>query len=77
MNFHWNFLYNIYDSINRTTNGFKELMDKEFGYIVTPLAFNINLTLQSSTFQVEKGKINRKFLEDSYKKIRIWYTWSN
>jgi hypothetical protein len=46
----------------RTTEGFKELMDKEFGYLVTPLAFNINLELKPNipgNFQIVRG--NKKF----------------
>ena len=38
----------------RTTDGFKELMDKEFGYLVTPLAFNIQLEL-SGNYQICGG----------------------
>jgi hypothetical protein len=41
--------------MERSTDGFKELMDKEFGYLVCPLAFNITIEISSKYFQTEKG----------------------
>lgn len=39
----------------RSTNNFKELMDKEFGYLVCPIAFNIDMNLESETFRILSG----------------------
>lgn len=35
--------------------GFEELMKSEFGFLVTPIAFNVTLNLQEVNFQIEKG----------------------
>jgi hypothetical protein len=39
----------------RTTDNFKELMGEEFGFIVTPIAFNITISLKSPRYVLEKG----------------------
>lgn len=39
----------------RSTKNFQELMEREFGYLVTPVAFNIGIVLESQVFQIEKG----------------------
>lgn len=39
----------------RNTASFKELMDTEFGFLVTPTAFNIEITLQSDYYEIMKG----------------------
>lgn len=39
----------------RSTGNFKELMDKEFGYLVTPIAFNIGLEISGNGFVFEQG----------------------
>eukprot|EP00029_Vermamoeba_vermiformis_P008668 TRINITY_DN4121_c0_g1_i1.p1 TRINITY_DN4121_c0_g1~~TRINITY_DN4121_c0_g1_i1.p1 ORF type:complete len:677 (-),score=215.31 TRINITY_DN4121_c0_g1_i1:73-2004(-) len=39
----------------RTSQNFWEIMNKEFGYLVTPIAFNVNIELKSKQLQLLKG----------------------
>ena len=39
----------------RTTEGFIDLMSKEFGYLVTPIGFNIQVKLQSDSHVFVEG----------------------
>lgn len=39
----------------RSAELFREFMDKEFMYVVTPLAFHINVQLSSDVYRLEKG----------------------
>jgi hypothetical protein len=39
----------------RTSQNFWEIMNKEFGYLVTPVAFNVNIELKSKQLSLIKG----------------------